>query len=198
MEKNYVCVDDYFHKWAADRRKEVQAMEKAMEEDPRFQDNGEACDIEKQFENLQAFWRKGLSEEDWKAYRDKIDRDRSEIWRMFIEGNADYGYHFIFDVIRFKLEWVIFYWENFGHLARADHDVRRMRIAVNLLDIILNSGYSNKDTKRIPYVNKRNASRFRVPKVPLYCKGVKRRIRFCKAYCLLLRYLEHHLLGWWN
>ena len=23
-------------------------------------------------------------------------------------------------------------------------------------------------------------------------------VRFCKAYCLFFRFLEYHLLGWWD
>lgn len=47
---------------------------------------------------------------------------------------------------------------DFGHLARAEQDISRMRIATRLLDIIMDE---NSDAP-IPYVNMKNNHRFRV------------------------------------
>lgn len=47
---------------------------------------------------------------------------------------------------------------DFGHLARAEQDISRMRIATRLLDIIMDE---NSDAP-IPYVNMKNKHRFRV------------------------------------
>lgn len=68
---------------------------------------------------------------------------------MFMNENPDYDYHYFLNLLKFKLEWIIFYWENFGHLARAEQDISRMRIATRLLDIIMDE---NSDAP-IPYVN---------------------------------------------
>ena len=58
-----------------------------------------------------------------------IRQDRLQIWAMFMNENPDYDYHYFLNLLKFKLEWMIFYWENFGHLARAEQDISRMRIA---------------------------------------------------------------------
>lgn len=78
-----------------------------------------------------------------------IRQDRLQIWAMFMNENPDYDYHYFLNLLKFKLEWMIFYWENFGHLARAEQDISRMRIATRLLDIIMDE---NSDAP-IPYVN---------------------------------------------
>lgn len=87
-------------------------------------------------------------------------------------------------LLKFKLEWMIFYWENFGHLVRAEQDISRMRIATRLLDIIM-----DEDSEvSIPYVNMRNKNRFCV-----YHKlqGIheidsENKVRFRKAYYCFL------------
>ncbi|WP_443914320.1 hypothetical protein, partial [Phocaeicola plebeius] len=104
--------------------------------------------------------------------------------------------HKIFYSAKFKLEWMIFYWENFGHLARAEQDISRMRIATRLLDIIMDE---NSDAP-IPYVNMKNKHRFCVyhKSQGMYEIDSEYEVRFCKAYCLFFRFLEYHLLGWWD
>lgn len=96
-------VEGYFHDWAKKRRKEVLAMEKAMDENPAFEESVEIQEgdseeeilrkMEKDTELMHLDWRKGLSEEDWAKYTGKIERDRTRIWKHFIERNADYDYH---------------------------------------------------------------------------------------------------------
>lgn len=200
----YNTVEDYFHEWTKAKREEVQAMEKAMESDPRFEENepeenGEEG-IKKEMELMHLYWRKGLSKEEWKAYQSKLHEERSSIWKMFMEENSDYDYHYVLSLLKFKLEWVIFYWTNFGHLERAGHDVSRMRTAVRLLEIIMNEGLDRLGAESVPYVNKRNRRRFKVYHVSpgWYKFGKMQKLRFYKAYCLFFRFLEYHLLGWWD
>ena len=204
-------VEGYFHDWAKKRRKEVLAMEKAMDENPAFEESVEIQEgdseeeilrkMEKDTELMHLDWRKGLSEEDWAKYTGKIERDRTRIWKHFIERNADYDYHYIFDIIKFKLEWVIFYWKNFGHLARAERDITRMRIAIKLISIIQNNGKDIVSMEKMPYVNVRNQHRFSIHyfSVMRYFEfGESQKVRFKKAHHLFFRFLEHHLLGWWD
>lgn len=203
-------VEGYFHDWAKKRRKEVLAMEKAMDENLAFEESVEIQEgdseeeilrkMEKDTELMHLVWRKGLSEEDWAKYTGKIERDRTRIWKHFIERNADYDYHYIFDIIKFKLEWVIFYWENFGHLVRAKQDIRRMRIAIKLISIIQNNGKDTVSMEKMPYVNVRNQHRFSIhyQSMRYFEFEEPQEVRFKKAHYLFFRFLEHHLLGWWD
>ena len=180
MKKKHIDVQSYFQDWAQAKRKEVQDMEKSMRENPLYQNWSE---------RFHFILHKGLSEKEWKAYQKGIRKDRLRMWTIFINENPDYDYHYFLNLLKFKLEWIIFYWENFGHLACAEHDISRMRIATKLLDIIMNE---NPDAP-IPYVNMRNKYRFRV-----YHDSSEYEVRFRKAYCLFFRFLEYHLLGWWD
>ncbi len=197
MKKKYADAQSYFQDWAQVKKKEVQNMEEAMRKNPLYQKETNPMDDDETWsERFHFILRKGLSEKEWKAYQKSIRQDRLRIWAMFMNENPDYDYHYFLNLLKFKLEWIIYYWENFGHLARAEHDVSRMRIATKLLDIIMNE---NSDTS-IPYVNMKNKHRFRV-----YHKSLGRHeidseyeVRFRKAYCLFFRFLEYHLLGWWD
>lgn len=167
------------------------------EENPLYQkevnpiEDNETCS-----ERFHFILRKGLSEKEWRVYQKGIRQDRLRIWAMYINENPDYDYHYFLNLLKFKLEWIIFYWENFGHLARAEQDISRMRIATKLLDIIMNE---NSDAS-IPYVNMRNKHRFRVyhKSQGMYKIDSEYEVRFRKAYCLFFRFLEYHLLGWWD
>ena len=150
MKKKYADAQSYFQDWAQAKKKEVQDMEKSMRENPLYQEEVNPMDDDDSWsERFHFILRKGLSEKEWKAYQKGIRKDRLRIWAMFMNENPDYDYHYFLNLLKFKLEWVIFYWENFGHLARAEHDISRMRIATKLLDIIMNE---NPDAP-IPYVN---------------------------------------------
>ena len=50
------------------------------------------------------------------------------------------------------------------------------------------------------YVNMRNKHRFRVyhKSQGMYEIDSEYEVRFRKAYCLFFRFLEYHLLGWWD
>lgn len=197
IKKKYTDAQSYFQDWAQVKRKEVQNMEESMRKNPLYQkevnpmDDYETCS-----ERFHFILRKGLSEKEWKAYQKSIRQDRLRIWAMFMNENPDYDYHYFLNLLKFKLEWIIFYWENFGHLARAEHDISRMRIATKLLDIIMNE---NSDTS-IPYVNMKNKHRFRVyhKSQGIHEIDSEYEVRFRKAYCLFFRFLEYHLLGWWD
>ena len=174
MKKKYADAQSYFQDWAQAKRKEVQDMEKSMRENPLYQKEVNPMDADETWsERFHFILRKGLSEKEWKAYQKGIRKDRLQIWAVFMNEN-----------------------ENFGHLARAEHDVSRMRIATKLLDIIMNE---NPDAS-IPYVNMRNKHRFRVyhKSQGMYEIDSEYEVRFRKAYCLFFRFLEYHLLGWWD
>ena len=197
MKKKYTDAQSYFQDWAQAKKKEVQNMEESMRGNPLYQkETNPIEDDETWSERFHFILRKGLSEEEWKAYQKNIEQDRLRIWAMFMNENPDYDYHYFLNLLKFKLEWIIFYWENFGHLARAEQDISRMRIVTKLLDIIMNE---NSDAP-IPYVNTRNKHRFCVyHKSPgMYEVDSKHEVRFRKAYCLFFRFLEYHLLGWWD
>lgn len=65
-----------------------------------------------------------------------------------MESNTDYDYNGILDVLQFKLRWVIFHMENFGHLESNRYDAGKMRVAVNLIDIIQNEGGNKSEGER--------------------------------------------------
>lgn len=197
MKKKYTDAQSYFQDWAQTKKKEVQNMEESMRKNPLYQKEVNPIeDNETSSERFHFILRKGLSEKEWRVYQKGIRQDRLRIWAMYINENPDYDYHYFLNLLKFKLEWIIFYWENFGHLARAEQDISRMRIATKLLDIIMNE---NSDAS-IPYVNMRNKHRFRVyhKSQGMYKIDSEYEVRFRKAYCLFFRFLEYHLLGWWD
>ena len=197
MKKKYTDAQSYFQDWAQTKKKEVQNMEGSMRKNPLYQKEVNPIeDNETWSERFHFILRKGLSEKEWRVYQKGIRQDRLRIWAMYINENPDYDYHYFLNLLKFKLEWIIFYWENFGHLARAEQDISRMRIATKLLDIIMNE---NSDAS-IPYVNMRNKHRFRVyhKSQGMYKIDSEYEVRFRKAYCLFFRFLEYHLLGWWD
>ena len=197
MKKKYTDAQFYFQDWAQTKKKEVQNMEESMRKNPLYQKEVNPIeDNETWSERFHFILRKGLSEKEWRVYQKGIRQDRLRIWAMYINENPDYDYHYFLNLLKFKLEWIIFYWENFGHLARAEQDISRMRIATKLLDIIMNE---NSDAS-IPYVNMRNKHRFRVyhKSQGMYKIDSEYEVRFRKAYCLFFRFLEYHLLGWWD
>ena len=197
MKKKYTDAQSYFQDWAQTKKKEVQNMEESMRKNPLYQKEVNPIeDNETWSERFHFILRKGLSEKEWRVYQKGIRQDRLRIWAMYINENPDYDYHYFQNLLKFKLEWIIFYWENFGHLARAEQDISRMRIATKLLDIIMNE---NSDAS-IPYVNMRNKHRFRVyhKSQGMYKIDSEYEVRFRKAYCLFFRFLEYHLLGWWD
>ena len=197
IKKKYTDAQSYFQDWAQVKRKEVQNMEESMRKNPLYQKEVNPMDDDESWsEQFHFILRKGLSEKEWKAYQKGIRKDRLQIWAMFMNENPDYDYHFFLNLLKFKLEWIIFYWENFGHLARAEHDISRMRIATKLLDIIMDENSEGS----IPYVNMRNKHRFRVyhKSQGMYETNSEYEVRFRKAYCLFFRFLEYHLLGWWD
>lgn len=197
MKKKYTDAQSYFQDWAQIKKKEVQNMEESMRENPLYQKEVNPMDDDETWSKRFHFiLRKGLSEKEWKAYQKGIRQDRLRIWAMFMNENPDYDYHYFLNLLKFKLEWIIFYWENFGHLARAEQDASRMRIATRLLDIIMDE---NSDAPT-PYVNMRNKHRFHVyhNSHSMHNEDSEYEVRFRKAYFLFFKFLEYHLLGWWD
>lgn len=195
MKKQCIDVQSYFQDWAQTKKKEIMAMGDVMRGNPLYQKKVDPMnDDEAWTEQFHFILRKGLSEKGWKAYQKNIRKDRLRIWAMFMNENPDYDYGYFLSLLKFKLEWMIFYWENFGHLARAEQDISRMRIATRLLDIIMDEN----SEAPIPYVNMRNKHRFRVYHKPQGMHEIdsENEVRFRKAYYLFFRFLEYHLLGW--
>lgn len=118
MKKKYVDIQSCFQDWAQAKKKEVTVMEKSMRESSLYQKEVNPMnDEEAWYERFHFILRKGLSEKEWKAYRKSINQDRLRMWTMFMDGNPDYDYLYFLSMLKFKLEWMIFYWENFGHLS---------------------------------------------------------------------------------
>ena len=113
MKKKYTDAQSYFQDWAQAKKKEVQNMEESMRGNPLYQkETNPIEDDETWSERFHFILRKGLSEKEWKAYQKGIRQDRLRIWAMFINENPDYDYHYFLILLKFKLEWIIFYWEN--------------------------------------------------------------------------------------
>lgn len=142
MDRGYFDAEKYFQRWAEKQKKEVEELEQniSLIENPET--------MEECTENMHRRWRKGLSEEEWSAYQERRDNERTEILKRFMESNTDYDYNGILDVLQFKLRWVIFHMENFGHLESNRYDAGKMRVAVNLIDIIQNEGGNKSEGER--------------------------------------------------
>lgn len=151
---------------------------------------------------MRFFWRKGLSEDEWKEFRTGLSKQKQEFWKEFIicEG-SDYDYAYLLKVLKFKLRWMIFYWDNFGHGAEGWYESCQMKLAYKLIGIILSNGLDTSSSETIPYVNVRNEGRFHdfnLHQEPYFALGTVQEVRFRKAYCLLWALLKGNLLNWWD
>ena len=85
--------------------------------------------------------RKGMSRREWNALEKEIQTRRAGFWKEYVMMcDSDYDCAYLFGILRFKLRWMVFYWENFGHGDEGDGTLSQMRLAVRLLDIVRRHG----------------------------------------------------------
>ena len=143
----------------------------------------------------------GMKREDWNAYIGAFERQKHEMIIRELPWGGDYDWSDIFQILKFKIERMIEYWEQFGHCRNGRYVVSTMRTACRLIEIVLKDGNESGNCEHFPYrVNLRNADRFKIfhDHKGLICKGDKQRVRYYKAYCILFKYLEFYMHNWWD
>ena len=202
--------EDYYFKLANRRplTKEEQEREVAlaryetMTEEER---QAEEKRLDKEWEEEDKNWNNrpvhGMKREDWNAYIGAFERQKHEMIMRELPWGGDYDWSDIFFILKFKIERMIEYWEQFGHCRDGHYVVSTMRTACRLIEIVLKEGNESGDYDKFPYqVNLRNADRFKIfhDHKGLIDKGDKQRVRYYKAYCILFNFLAYHLHNWWD
>lgn len=157
--------------------------------------------LEEECRRFSLWNRKGLSREEWSAFEREIQSKRADFWKEYIIiRDSDYDYDYLLGILSFKLKWMVFYWDNFGHCEDGGRCSAQMRLTVRLIDIIRAHGLDDTVTESLPYVNTRNRGRFDGFRCDdgYYLKGDSQRVRFHKAWCLLWKLLKENLLDWWD
>ena len=187
---------------AKEREEEARARFEAMTEEER---QAESERLDKEWEEKDKNWGKGpvhgMPREDWNAYRGALDRQKYDMIMRECPWGEDYDWSDIFQILKFKIERMIEYWEQFGHCRNGHYVVSTMRTACRLINIVLKYGNECCDCEKFSYrVNLRNADRFRIyhDHNGYYDKGDMQKVRYNKAYCILFKYLEFHLHNWWD
>lgn len=183
-------------------QEEARARFEAMTEEER-QAGSER--LGKEWEEEDENWGKGpvhgMEHEDWNAYVGEHNRQKHDMIMRELPWGGDYDWSDIFFILKFKIERMIEYWEQFGHCRNGRYVVSTMRTACRLIEIVLKDGNESGNCEHFPYrVNLRNADRFKIfhDHKGLICKGDKQRVRYNKAYCILFKYLEFHMHNWWD
>ena len=183
-------------------REEARVRFEAMTEAER-QAEIERLDKERAEENKN--WRNepvhGMERKDWNAYVGALDRQKHDMIMRKLPWGGDYDWSDIFQILKFKIERMIEYWEQFGHCRNGHYVASTMRTACRLIEIVLKDGNECGNCEHFPYrVNLRNADRFKIfhDHKGLICKGDKQRVRYNKAYCILFKFLEFHMHNWWD
>ena len=183
-------------------REEARARFEAMTEEER---QVERERLDKEWEEKDKNWGKGpvhgMEREDWNAYVGAHDRQKHDMIMRELPWGGDYDWSDISQILKFKIERMIEYWEQFGHCRNGRYVVSTMRTACHLIEIVLKDGNESGNCEHFPYrVNPRNADRFKIfhDHKGLICKGDKQRVRYNKAYCILFKYLEFHMHNWWD
>ena len=183
-------------------REEARVRFEAMTEEER---QAESERLGKEWEDEDENWDKGpvhgMKREDWNAYVEAHNRQKYDMIMRELPWGGDYDWSDIFFILKFKIERMIEYWEQFGHCRNGHYVESTMRTACRLIEIVLKDGNESGDCEHFPYrVNLRNADRFKIfhDHKGLICKGDKQRVRYYKAYCILFKYLEYHLHNWWD
>lgn len=146
--------------------------------------------------------RRMKSAERSRAYS-RCREQKLEFWKEFHKSyDEDYDFAYILKTIQFKLKWMVFYWDNFAVCANGGRKSRQIKLAVKLIDIILNDGLDRHGTEEsLPYVNTGNKNRFYDFKIwhqPGFYRGLEQEVRFRKAYCIFFELLKQNLLNWWD
>lgn len=183
-------------------REEARVRFEAMTEEER---QAEIERLDKEREEESKNWGKGpvhgMERVDWNAYVGAHNRQRHDIIMRELPWGSDYDWSDIFFILKFKIERMIEYWEQFGHCRNGHYVESTMRTACRLIEIVLKDGNESGNCKHFPYrVNLRNADRFKIfhDHKGFIDKGDKQRVRYYKAYCILFKYLEYHLHNWWD
>lgn len=158
-------------------------------------------DVNEEWEEILVSLRHGMSKKDWTAYRRAFNELKDEWIMQNCPWGGDYYYSEILEILKFKIERMIEYWEQFGHCSNGPKVVITMRTTCRLIDIVLNRGNECGDYDEFPYrVNMRNAERFLNQREhdEYHHHGEKQKVRYYKAYSLLFRFLEIHLPYWWD
>ncbi len=182
--------------WIKNKAKEVREFNDRR--DREFAEIEETADDtpDVAWERMQSFWNKGSQKEEWEKWRNKFSIDRNKFWADGCIDSPDYHWAFFMMLQHFKLQWMIFYFENLGHLESNEERAGEMRFASRLLEIILCKGYDY-DSDQLPYVNYANAHRFQY--INTHGERFDNRraeVRFRKAYCLYFEWLKTHLMTW--
>ena len=183
-------------------REEARVRFEAMTEEER---QAESERLGKEWEDEDENWNNepvhGMECEDWNAYVGAHDRQKHDMIMCELPWGGDYDWSDIFRILKFKIERMIEYWEQFGHCRNGRYVVSTMRTACSLIEIVLKDGNESGNCEHFPYrVNLHNTERFRIyhDHKGLICKGDKQRVRYNKAYCILFKFLEFHMHNWWN
>ena len=202
--------EDYYFKLAnhcpltkeVRQREEARARFETMTEEER---QVERERLDKEWEEKDKNWGKGpvhgMERKDWNAYCSALDRQKSDMIMRELPWGGDYDWSDIFQILKFKIERMIEYWEQFGHCRNGHYIVSTMRTACRLINIVLKNGNESGDCEKIPYrVNLRNADRFKIfhDHNGYYDKGDMQKVRYNKAYCILFKFLEFHMHNWWD
>lgn len=183
-------------------REEARARFEAMTEEER---RAESERLDKEWEEKDKNWGKGpvhgMQRDDWNAYCGALDRQKHDMIMCELPWGEDYDWSDIFQILKFKIERMIEYWEQFGHCRNGHYVESTMRTACRLINIVLKYGNESGDCEKFPYrVNLRNAERFKIyhDHNGYYDKGDMQKVRYNKAYCILFKYLEFHMHNWWD
>ena len=183
-------------------REEARARFDVMTEEER---QAESERLDKEWEEKGENWGKGpvhgMEREDWDAYVGAHDRQKHDMIMRELPWGGDYDWSDIFQILKFKIERMIEYWEQFGHCRNGRYVESTMRTACRLIEIVLKDGNESGDCEHLPYrVNLRNADRFKIfhDHKGFIDKGDKQRVRYNKAYCILFKFLEFHMHNWWD
>ena len=183
-------------------QEEARARFEAMTEEER---QAESERLDKEWEEEDKNWGKGpvhgMERKDWNAYVGAHDRQKHDMIMRELPWGGDYDWSDIFQILKFKIERMIEYWEQFGHCRNGRYVVSTMRTACRLIEIVLKDGNESGDCEHFPYrVNLRNADRFKIfhDHKGYYDQSDMQKVRYNKAYCILFKYLEFHLHNWWD
>ena len=183
-------------------REEARARFEAMTEDER---QAERERLNKEWEEEDKNWDNelvhGMNREDWNAYVGAHNRQKNDMIMRKLPWGGDYDWSDIFFILKFKIERMIEYWEQFGHCRDGHYVISTMRTACRLIEIVLKDGNESVDYEYFPYrVNLHNVDRFKIfhDHKGFIDQGDKQRMRYSKAYSILFKYLEFHLHNWWD
>ena len=180
------------------KQDEVQARYKVMTEAER---QAEMKRLDKECEEKLKDCGKGpvheMKREDWNAYTSALGRLNHDRVMRELSWGDNYDWSEIFYLLKFKIERMIAYWEQFGHCRNRRYVANTMRTACRLIDIVLSKDRSSGDFDSCR-VNMHNVNRFTIyhDHKGAYDKANKQDVRYHKAYCILFKYLGFHLHNW--